>query len=217
MDVGAVERLIDRCLRGDRAATGQLDLDIDGAVARRDFGEVDRYLRPLASASARGTPGALELLLGLLDNHNIVRSTVAKHVRDPDLLDEACQDALISIARNIDQYEGRARFTTWVYPIAANAGRMVTRSAGRRREDLMGSQFPSIDPSLRRMSSVVVSQAQIRDLVAGLPEHYRAPFELREYGGRSYAEIADELDITVGTVKSRIGRAREQLARSLTP
>ncbi len=65
------------------------------------------------------------------------------------------------------------------------------------------------------MSSLVVSRDQIRQLVAELPDHHRLPLELREYEGRSYAEIAERLDLSVGTVKSRISRAREELARRL--
>ena len=74
-----------------------------------------------------------------------------------------------------------------------------------------------IDPGLRRMSSVVVTRDQIMQMLEELPEHYRAPFELREFGGRSYGEIAEQLDLTTGTVKSRIARAREALAARLEP
>lgn len=206
--------LIERAAGGDRLAQSEVDIAVDAAVNRGDFAAVDEFLRPLAEEARRSEP-AMEFLLGLLDNHRIVRSTVAKHVTDEQLIEEASQDALLSIAQHIHQYEGRSRFTTWVFPIAANAGRMATRGQSRRPDAGARSQLPEIDPSLRRMSSVIVSADQIRQAVSSLPDHYRQPFELREYGGRSYSEIAEDLGLTVGTVKSRIARAREHVAEQL--
>jgi RNA polymerase sigma factor (sigma-70 family) len=205
--------LLARAIAGDRQAQAAIDIEVDAAVARRDFAAVDEVLRPLAVA-ARDDQTALEFLLGLLDNHGIVVATVAKHVRDERIREEACQDALWSIAKNIGQYEGRSRFTSWVYPIAANAGRMATRSASRRPQD-SGAPVPELDPSLRRMSSVIVSRDAVREAVSSLPEHYRIPFELREYDGHSYEAIAVQLDVSIGTVKSRLSRAREDLSRKL--
>ncbi len=212
-DAAGTAAILARAKSGDRQAQANLDIFVDSAVARRDFAAVDEVLRPLAVA-ARDSRPALEFLLGLLDNHGIIVATVAKHVRDEVYREEACQDALWSIAKNIDQYEGRSRFTSWVYPIAANAGRMATRSASRRPQNA-GADVPELDPSLRRMSSVIVSRDAIRDAVAGLPDHYRVPFELREYDGYSYESIAVELDVSIGTVKSRLSRAREDLSHKL--
>lgn len=212
-DAGA---LIARAVAGDTAAADAVDLAVDAAVARRDFAVVDAHLRPLAEAAAAGSERALGLLLGLLDDHGLVRGTVAKHLRDPDLIDDACQDALFSVARNIDSYEGRARVTSWVYPIAANAARMITRSRARRPEELH-ADLPAVPASMRRMSSILVDRARIVEAFATLEDHYRAPLELRELEGLSYQEIAERLDLSVGTVKSRISRAREHLARLLGP
>ena len=208
------DRVAQRAVAGDRAAQAAVDMAVDAAVTAGDYAEVDRWLRPIA-AQARTDPQALELLLGLIDGNGIVRRTAARHVADDHLLDEACQDALVSIARHIGSFEGRSRVTTWIHPIASNAGRMATRAVGRRPDTVAAAALPDIDPGLRRMSSLVVSRDQIRQLVSELPEHQRVPLQLREYEGRSYGEIAEELDVSIGTVKSRISRAREELARRL--
>ncbi len=129
------DQVVARAVAGDRAAQASIDVAVDAAVTAGDYGEVDRWLRPIAAAA--GTePEALELLLGLVDGNGIVRRTASRHIADDHLLDEACQDALVSIARHIGSFEGRSRVTTWIHPIATNAARMATRDrrpAARRR------------------------------------------------------------------------------------
>ncbi|MEE9415904.1 MAG: RNA polymerase sigma factor, partial [Acidimicrobiales bacterium] len=190
-------------------------LAIDRAVASSAYDEVDQFLAPIAAAASEGDQTALGLLIGLLDSSGIVRSTVAKYVHDNDLVDDACQDALIGVSRGIVRFEGRSRVTTWVHTIAANAARGALRKEGRHGDTSPDDELPETDIGLRRMSSIVVTRDVIRAAMAELPDGLRVPLELREFDDLSYADIGERLELEPGTVKSRISRARQQLATQL--
>lgn len=215
MENRVASMLADRAVRGDSNAAFEVDMAIDRAVAAGAFDEVDQFLAPIAQAASEGDSTAVGLLVGLLDSSGIVRSTVAKYVRDADLVDDACQDALIGVARGISRFEGRARVTTWVHTIAANAARGVLRKEGRQADTSRDDELPETNIGLRRMSSIVVTRDVIRAAIAELPDRLRLPLELREFEDLSYATIGERLGLEPGTVKSRISRAREQLAARL--
>lgn len=140
---------------------------------------------------------------------------------DADALD-ATQEALITVARRLDRYDGRAAFSTWVYRVATNACLDELRRrrrqpdpvdlSGSERTDRVGSAGSDHDDL---QTSVVERDALVRAL-AGLPPDFRTAVVLRDVEDLDYAQIATVLEIPVGTVRSRIARGRAHLARALT-
>src|SRR4051812_36476159 len=133
---------------------------------------------------------------------------------DADAAD-AAQEALISVARGIGRFDGRSRFSTWVYRVATNACLDELRRRTRRpqpydelpaADGLFLSAGPAVDPD--------ASDARL-DIEAGLlrlPPDFRAAVVLRDLCGLDYADIAVALDVPIGTVRSRIARGRAALA-----
>lgn len=126
--------------------------------------------------------------------------------------DDAAQNALISIARNIGSFDRRSSFSTWVWRIATNAALDEIRRRGRR--DVPSSDrhdFDRPDPSASAVSTLddrqIVEAALLR-----IPLEFRTAVVLRDLADLDYDEIADVLDIPIGTVRSRISRGRSQLA-----
>ena len=126
--------------------------------------------------------------------------------------EDALQDALISAWQHLDRFDGRARFSTWAYRIAANAA----LSRVRRRRDV-----PEEDAGVDEASPAsgvgeqVTTVMVVRRALADLPPAFREAIVLREYGGLDYQEIAEHQGIPVQTVKSRLSRARSALRETL--
>lgn len=139
---------------------------------------------------------------------------------EADALD-ATQDALISIARGIRRFDGRAAFTTWAYRVATNASLDELRRRRRRPDpglpDDLDPGGPQLAPRPSGAIEGVAERMAVDDALAELPEEFRAPVVLRDLCDLDYAEIAEVLGIPPGTVRSRIARGRAHLARLLDP
>lgn len=142
---------------------------------------------------------------------------------EADALD-ACQEALISITRGIQRFDGRAAFATWAYRIATNACLDELRRRRRRPdlglpEELDGGFSGTPDGSVRGTAGIesVADRLAIDAALATLPIEFRAPVVLRDLCDLDYADIAEVLEIPPGTVRSRIARGRAHLARVLDP
>ena len=137
---------------------------------------------------------------------------------DADAAD-ATQEALITIARRIDGYDGRAAFSTWAYRVTTNACLDEMRRRSRRpRPGLPGDEDTTVDPTSirdRSLADTVTDRMTIDDALAELPEDFRTPVVLRDLVGMDYAEISVTLAIPPGTVRSRIARGRRALAELL--
>lgn len=136
--------------------------------------------------------------------------------------DDATQEALIKIVRNLPRFDGRSAFGTWAYRIATNAALDELRKRKRRpaltmvRDDDSGEvTLEPVDDLAGRRVEAIADRLAIDDALASLPEEFRAAVVLRDVGDLDYAEIADVLDVPVGTVKSRIARGRKMLAGEL--
>ena len=146
---------------------------------------------------------------------------IAGRTRDAD---DACQEALIKIVRALPKFDGRSAFGTWAYRIATNAALDELRKRKRRPDLRMvddrddGSAGVPVDPvdehAARRVDGIA-DRLAIDEALDELPEEFRAPVVMRDIADLDYAEIADALDIPIGTVKSRIARGRKQLADRL--
>jgi RNA polymerase sigma-70 factor, ECF subfamily len=164
----------------------------------------------LARRAARGDSGALDQLLRA--HTGLVHGVCRRILGNPDDALDATQEALLSIARKIGSFDGRAKFSTWAYRVATNAVLDESRRRGRR-------PVPSESlPETNRNTVVGASEAGIADrldvdaALAQLTPEYRAAVALRDLVGMDYAEIADVLGIPAGTVRSRISRGRAALA-----
>jgi RNA polymerase sigma-70 factor (ECF subfamily) len=152
-----------------------------------------------------------------------VTKRIAGTSRDAD---DATQEALIKIVRNLPRFDGRSSFGTWAYRIATNAALDELRKR-KRRPALTMVRDDDSDPHDRNVSlepvddlagrrvEAIADRLAIDSALAELPEEFRAAVVLRDVGDLDYAEIAEVLDIPVGTVKSRIARGRRMLANGL--
>lgn len=171
----------------------------------------------LVTAAQRGDAVAMdELLRRHYDRVHAVCRRIAGGSRDAD---DAAQEAMIRIVRNIDKFDGRAAFGTWAYRIATNTALDELRKRKRRPQlhvvdDERGEPEP-VDELAHRHIDDVTDRITIDAALADLPDDFRAAVVLRDVGDLDYAEIADELGVPVGTVKSRIARGRRQLVEKL--
>ena len=165
----------------------------------------------LARRAAAGERAALEQLLARhLDQIHAVCRRVLGHPEDA--LD-ATQEALIAITRGINRFDGRSRFTTWMYRVATNAALDEARRRNRRprpTETLVDRVHDGLPAD-----SQLADRLDIDAALAQLSPEYRAAVALRDLVGMDYAEIAEVLDVPPGTVRSRIARGRAALAEIL--
>jgi RNA polymerase sigma-70 factor, ECF subfamily len=171
----------------------------------------------LVAAAQAGDRSALDALLRRhYDRVHAVCRRIAGSNRDAD---DAAQEAMIGIVRGLARFDGRSAFTTWAYRIATNAALDELRRRGRRPALHAGGEGdPSsdiADPTAERQVDAVVDRASLDDALAELADDFRAAVVLRDVADLDYAEIAEVLDVPVGTVKSRIARGRAQLAETL--
>ncbi|OBA32562.1 MULTISPECIES: RNA polymerase sigma factor [Rhodococcus] len=129
--------------------------------------------------------------------------------------EDALQDALIAAWQNLGRFRGTATSGTWLYRIASNAALAVVRTRrGEVLDERLGDEYVSGETPL---AESVVDGDVVRRAFLLLPEQFRVVIVLREYAQLGYAEIATHQGVGVQTVKSRIRRARMQLADLLSP
>jgi RNA polymerase sigma-70 factor (ECF subfamily) len=143
-----------------------------------------------------------------------VINVVYRMCGDVELAEDAAQEAFIRAWKNLHRYQPHSPFRNWVYRIATNAALDVLR---RQREVVNIENLPlkSQRPNPETAAETEERAAFIQQAVLDLPEASRAVIILREYEGFSYREIAETLDIPIGTVMSRLNYARKQLRQTL--
>lgn len=148
--------------------------------------------------------------------------------RDESRAQDAMQDAFLQVYRKIGQFQEQSAFTTWLYRITVNAALMRMRSEKRHRESSLDEASPryteqgEIAEPVDDWSAAVDDDAANRELakyaaqaVDELPDTYRSVFLLRELEDLSTEDVAQILDLTVPTVKTRLHRARLALRKAL--
>lgn len=131
--------------------------------------------------------------------------------------DDAAQNALVSIARNLDSFDGRSSFSTWAYRIATNAALDELRRRRRRPQPLRDVERLHevvADPRAEQAGELLENRELVVRALEALPEEYRVALVLRDVADLEYEQIAAVLDIPIGTVRSRIARGRARLADS---
>ncbi len=193
---------------GDHAARSAVVTEFAAA------GPDDRIaiLDGLGALGAGGAVAATELVLELVHKHRIAQPAITSLLVDPADIEDAAQLTLISVMEKIAQFEGRSRFQTWVRAIARNEALQVLRRKQRKAEP-SGDDVPEDWEFARRLSSVVADEVAVRQALDRVPEPYREALILREFDQLGYDEIAARLGVPVGTVRSRIARARDLLAK----
>jgi len=156
--------------------------------------------------------------------YNIIYGMV--HNRDDAL--ELTQDSFIKAYRAINNFRGDSAFYTWLYRIGVNTAKNHLMSLGRRPkamneveiEDIENfdeaSDLRSYETPESSMMTKEIAQT-VNETIEHLPEELRSAITLREMDGLSYEEIAEIMDCPIGTVRSRIFRARESIAEKLKP
>ena len=159
--------------------------------------------------------------LFVLKYQHKVHAIVGRFVRDTDEVADVVQEAFIKAYRALPKFRGESQFYTWLYRIAVNTAKNYLVSRSRRppgsdvdiddAEYYSGSEYlkdlgtPENQLFRDELESVIVKS------IAELPEDLRTAVTLREYEGLSYEEIAEIMECPVGTVRSRIFRARESI------
>ncbi|MUH51598.1 MAG: sigma-70 family RNA polymerase sigma factor [Actinobacteria bacterium] len=169
-------------------------------------------------AAARG--GDRASLDALLRRHYDRVYAVCRRVtgNDADAAD-AAQESMIAIVRGLPRFDGRSSFSTWAYRIATNASLDELRRRNRRPlvglNDREGHRAELADPDAGKRTEALGDRLALDVALAELSDEFRLPVVLRDVGDLDYADIAEVLDIPIGTVKSRIARGRAALAISL--
>jgi RNA polymerase sigma-70 factor (ECF subfamily) len=185
------------------------NLEVDPVVTPAD------ELKPLVARARVGDRRALEDLLSASYDHvyPVCRRVLGNEADAAD----AAQEALISVVRGLPRFDGRSRFSTWLYRIAMNAAIDELRRRGRRPI----APFPPAERTGGGPSGVGADEAvgmiDVEVALRALPLEFRAAVVLRDVCGMDYAEIAEVLSIPGGTVRSRIARGRSLLAQRLGP
>jgi RNA polymerase sigma-70 factor, ECF subfamily len=171
---------------------------------------IDADDQSLVSAARSGDRGALDALLRRHYDriHALCRRMTGN---DADAAD-AAQDALIAIVRGLDRFDGRSSFGTWAYRVATNACLDELRRRSRRPDPGLPERAAGLTATGVPVADGVATRLDIDAALAQLPEIFRAPVVLRDLAGLDYADIARVLELSPGTVRSRISRGRSHLA-----
>ncbi|MFZ5948869.1 MAG: RNA polymerase sigma factor [Stygiobacter sp.] len=162
----------------------------------------------------KGDQSTFKILL--VKHKEKVRNLVYLTLGDVDYVDDISQDVFISVYHKLNEFRFESKFTTWLYRITINKCKDYLRKKKVR------SIFVSIEDNDRNYGTKPFSENidipnLVRSAIEKLPEKLRVPLVMRDIDGYSYKEIADELGTEVGTIKSRIFRARETLKIILEP
>lgn len=182
--------------------------------------------RDLVARAQSGDKRAFGLLVEKY--HRKLVRLLSRYVRDAAEVEDVAQEAFIKAYRALPSFRGESAFYTWLYRIGINTAKNHLAASGRRapaRGDLELEDAEGMDEGeqlrdINTPESVLLSK-EIADTVNAamdsLPEDQRAAIQLREIEGMSYEDIAKAMDCPVGTVRSRIYRAREAIAERLKP
>ncbi len=190
--------------------------------ARMSEAQVDQLL---VERVQKGDKRAFDLLINKYQ-HRII-SLVARYVSDQAEAMDVAQEAFIKAYRAIDRFRGDSAFYTWLYRIAINTAKnwLVARKRRPPSSDIDAADAEQYDLESRLKEQGTPEHELLRDeikqtvfdTIAALPEDLRTAIMLREMEGMSYEDIAVTMECPIGTVRSRIFRAREAIDEKLRP
>lgn len=180
----------------------------------------------LVLRAQNGDQRAFELLV--VKYQRRIARLLSRMIRDQAEVEDVSQEAFIKAYRALPTFRGESAFYTWLYRIAINTAKNYLSTLGRR--PMLAAEYEDDEGNAVDASSLVpdfhtpeteLSNKQIvttvNEAVNALPEELREAITLREMDGMSYDEIAVAMDCPIGTVRSRIFRAREAIAERLRP
>ena len=185
--------------------------------------EVDRQL---VERAQRGDKKAFELLV--VKYQRKLARLLSRFIRDASEVEDVTQETFIKAYRALPTFRGDSAFYTWLYRIGINTAKNYLVAVGRRAptmtgvdneeaEDIeQGEQLKDLNTPENQMISRQVAET-VNSTLQELPEELRTAITLREIDGLSYEEIAQIMNCPIGTVRSRIFRAREAIAEHLRP
>ncbi len=156
-----------------------------------------------------------------------ILSLVSRYLRDPQDVEDVTQEAFIKAFRALPRFRGDSAFYTWLYRIAINTAKNHLVARSRRPPgtdvDVEDAEFMDGADLLRESESPEAALARdelseaIDEAIGQLPDDLKSAVTLREFDGLSYEQIAQIMDCPVGTVRSRIFRARESIDQHIAP
>jgi len=184
----------------------------------------------LVERTVAGDQRAYELLV--IKYQRRIERLIGRMVRDVDLVQDIAQETFLRAYRALHQFRGDAQFYTWLYRIAVNTAKktlmdlkrdpLITESALRSAVDdddetsVMTRELTTDDTPETLLAAQEVAQA-VNTALQALPQELRQAVTLREIEGLSYEEIAQAMGCPIGTVRSRIFRAREAISAKVKP
>ncbi|MGA7950564.1 MAG: RNA polymerase sigma factor RpoE [Thiobacillaceae bacterium] len=185
--------------------------------------EIDQQL---VERAQKGDKRAFELLV--MKYERKLGRLLSRMVRDAAEIDDITQESFIKAYRALPQFRGESAFYTWLYRIAVNTAKNYLMAKGKREvatSDMVDEDGEGMDDVLMphdiatpdaELQTKQIAKA-VNETVDALPEELRTAITLREIEGLSYEEIARMMDCPIGTVRSRIFRAREAIAEKIRP
>jgi len=199
-------------LGGEKTHSGEkLDREIDQQLVER---------------AQKGDKRAFELLV--MKYERKLGRLLSRMVRDAAEIDDITQESFIKAYRALPQFRGESAFYTWLYRIAVNTAKNYLMAKGKREvatSDMVDEDGEGMEDVLMphdiatpdaELQTKQIAKA-VNETVDALPEELRTAITLREIEGLSYEEIAQMMDCPIGTVRSRIFRAREAIAEKIRP
>ena len=182
--------------------------------------------RDLVARAQAGDKKAFGLLVEKY--HRKLVRLLSRYIRDAAEVEDVAQEAFIKAYRALPAFRGESAFYTWLYRIGINTAKNHLVATGRRAptsteveaEDAEGLEEGELLRDINTPESVLLSKeiaATVNGAMEQLPEDLRTAIQLREIEGMSYEDIAKIMDCPIGTVRSRIYRAREAIAEKLRP
>lgn len=184
----------------------------------------------LVERTVAGDQKAYELLV--LKYQRRIERLIGRMVRDTDLIEDIAQETFIRAYRALSQFRGEAQFYTWLYRIAVNTAKkalvdlkrdpVMSESALRGGSDDddetsgVENELTSAETPETVLAAKEIAQT-VNSAMEALPEELRQAVTLREIEGLSYEEIAEVMNCPIGTVRSRIFRAREAISAKVKP
>ena len=194
-----------------------------GGTAAVSEREVDQLL---VERAQRGEKRAFELLVEKYQRK--LARLLSRLVRDPGEVEDVTQEAFIKAYRALPSFRGDSAFYTWLYRIGINTAKNYLVAMGRRTptstevdaEEAEGYEDGEQLRDINTPESLLLTREigdTVNAAIESLPEELKSAIQLRELEGMSYEEIAKLMDCPIGTVRSRIFRAREAIAERLKP
>jgi RNA polymerase sigma-70 factor (ECF subfamily) len=211
--------------------------ELRARAAANDHTDAELQHRPSAELPdeelfARYQHGDEQAFATIMERYEpLIKGFLHKRLKDEERVRDLTQDTFLRVHRARDRYDSARKFSTWIYTIASNLLKNEYRNRSRRREtaftDLRKEQGPgggasrpvefesdSVDPER------AAYQGELRDAISRaieqMDDHHRVAFVMREVEDRTYEEISEAIGVPVGTVKSRLFRARNAF-QSLFP